>query len=425
MNPGLDTLRHKLEQTLALRRKKGRLIEPPSPAKLDGLIDFSSNDSLSLTTPGILTEAFLKQLEMHSAFTIGSTSSRILDGTKQYLIDLERDIAKFHRAETAMFFNSGYDANVALWSTIPQPGDFILYDEYAHASIHDGMRRGRATTLSFKHNDCQAFKLCLEKIRTENSGIAEGRQVVFVALESFYSMDGDSAPVVELLEVAHKALPRKNFVFSIDEAHSNGIMGPNGSGFVCHYGLEEHFPIRLQTCGKALGSTGAALLCNETIKSVLINYARGIIFSTAPSFLSVAAVRAGYDIIGSKEGVDRRKRLQSNVYRFYTQLTSHADWPQIKRKGTIYLPTEHTWYLGPFQSPIVPLVPRHDLAVDLEKYLEQAKYRVSTVHYPIVPDRTGRVRIVLHADHTPQQIDHVVELIMQWANKQGARGARL
>lgn len=266
MNPGLETLCHKLEQTLALRREQGRLIEPPSPAKLDSLIDFSSNDSLSLTTSGILTEAFLKQLEMHPVFTVGSTSSRVLDGTKQYLLDLERDLAKFHRAETAMFFNSGYDANVALWSTIPQPGDFILYDEYAHASIHDGMRRGRATTLSFKHNDCQAFKSCLEKLRTENSGIAEGRQVVFVALESFYSMDGDSAPVVELLEVAHKALPRKNFIFSIDEAHSNGIMGPNGSGFVCHYGLEEHFPIRLQTCGKALGSTGGECLafsCNQ------------------------------------------------------------------------------------------------------------------------------------------------------------------
>ncbi|KAL5358887.1 class II aminotransferase/8-amino-7-oxononanoate synthase [Aspergillus floccosus] len=425
MNRGLDTLCHKLEQTLALRREKGRLIDPPSPAKLDDMIDFSSNDSLSLSTSGALTEAFMNEIKTHPAFTVGSTSSRILDGTKQYLLDLERDIAKFHRAESAMFFNSGFDANVALWSTIPQPGDFILHDEYVHASIHDGMRRGRATTLSFKHNDCQAFGSCLEKIRTENSGIAEGSQVVFIALESFYSMDGDSAPVVELLEVAHKALPRKNFIFSIDEAHSNGIVGPNGSGFVCHYGLEEQIPIRLQTCGKALGSTGAALLCNETIKFTLLNYARGVIFSTAPSFVSAAAVRAGYDIIGSKEGENRRKRLQNNVYRFYQQLTSHPDWPQIKRKGTIYLPTEHTWYLGPFQSPIVPVVPRHDLAVDLGKYLEQAKYWVNTVHYPIVPEKMDRVRIVLHADNTPQQIDHVVELIMQWAKTQGAREARL
>ena len=122
------------------------------------------------------------------------------------------------------------------------------------------MRRGRATTMSFQHNDCQAFGSCLEKIRTHNSGIATGSQVVFIALESFYSMDGDSAPVVKLLEIAHKALPRKNFIFSIDEAHSNGIVGPNGSGFVCHYGLEEQFPIRLQTCGKALGSTGGECL---------------------------------------------------------------------------------------------------------------------------------------------------------------------
>ncbi|GES57739.1 class II aminotransferase/8-amino-7-oxononanoate synthase [Aspergillus terreus] len=388
----MNTLCHKLEETLAVRRQKGRLIDPPSPAKLDGMVDFSSNDSLSLSTSGVLTEAFLNELKMHPNFT--------------YLLDLERDIAKFHGAETAVFFNSGYDANVAVWSTIPQPGDFIVYDEYVHASIHDGMRRGRANSMPFKHNDCDAFRSCLEKVQTENPDIAKGDQVVFVALESFYSMDGDPAAAIELLEVAHQALPPKNFIFYIDEAHSNGVVGPNGSGFVCHYGLEEHFPIRLQTCGKALGSTGAALLCNETVKFTLLNYARGVIFSTAPS-VSAAAVRAGYDIIGSEEGENRRKRLQ--------------DWPQVKRKGTIYLPTEDTWYLGPFQSPIVPVVPRPDLAVDLGKYLEQEEYWVNTVHYPIVPNKMDRVRIVLHADNTPEQIDHLVELIVEWATKQMGR----
>ncbi|EAU38565.1 predicted protein [Aspergillus terreus NIH2624] len=398
----MNTLCHKLEETLAVRRQKGRLIDPPSPAKLDGMVDFSSNDSLSLSTSGVLTKAFLNELKMHPNFTVGSTSARSLDGTRQYLLDLERDVAKFHGAETAMFFNSGYDANVAVWSTIPQPGDFIVYDEYVHASIHDGMRRGRANSMPFKHNDCDAFRSCLEKVQTENPDIAKGEQVVFVALESFYSMDGDPAAAVELLEVAHETLPLKNFIFYIDEAHSNGVVGPNGSGFVCHYGLEGHFPIRLQTCGKALGSTGAALLCNETVKFTLLNYARGVIFSTAPSF--------------------RRKRLQDHVYRFYRQLTSHPSWPQVKRKGTIYLPTEDTWHVGPFQSPIVPVVPRPDLPVDLGKYLEQEKYWVNTVHYPIVPNKMDRVRIVLHADNTPEQIDHLVELIMEWATKQMGKG---
>lgn len=180
----------------------------------------------------------------------------------------------------------------------------------------------------------------------------------------------------------------------------------------------------------------AALLCNETVKFTLLNYARGVIFSTAPSFVSAAAVRAGYDIIGSEEGENvshslhpeicpastdnnqRRKRLQDHVYRFYRQLTSHPSWPQVKRKGTIYLPTEDTWHVGPFQSPIVPVVPRPDLAVDLGKYLEQEKYWVNTVHYPIVPNKMDRVRIVLHADNTPEQIDHLVELIVEWATKQ-------
>ncbi|KAL4897488.1 class II aminotransferase/8-amino-7-oxononanoate synthase [Aspergillus ambiguus] len=421
MSSGLEILCHKLEETMALRREKGRLIEPPSPGKLKDMIDFSSNDSLSLSTSGALTRAFLRQLQLHPGFTVGSTSSRILDGTKQYLLDLERDIAKFHRAEAAMFFNSGYDANVAVWSTIPQPGDFVVYDEYVHASIHDGMRRGRANTMTFRHNDPNALKLCLETIRSENVDVSEGNQVVFIALESFYSMDGDAAAVVELLEAAHSTLPLKNFIFSIDEAHSNGIIGPDGSGFICEYGLEDQFPIRLQTYGKGMGSTGAALLCNETIKSGLINYARGVVFSTAPSFVSAAAVRAAYDIIASDEGKNRRRRLQENVRHFYHRLTSHAKWPEVKRKGILYLPTEKSWGSGPFQSPIVPIVPRPGLAVDLGKHLEAAKYWVNTVHYPIVPKNMDRIRIVLHTDNDIRQIDHVVELIMEWAMKQMGR----
>ncbi|KAF9884544.1 synthase [Aspergillus nanangensis] len=415
MSSGFNILCTKLEQTLALRQEKGRLIDPPSPAKLQEMADFSSNDSLSLSSSGALTRAFLNQLKKHPNFTIGSTSSRILDGTKQYLLDLERDIAKFHGAEAAVFFNSGYDANVAVWSTIPQSGDIVVYDEYVHASIHDGMRRGRADTIAFKHNDSHALGLCLEKIQKENAGIAKGTRVVFIALESFYSMDGDAVAATQLLEVAHKTLPRKNFIFSIDEAHSNGLIGPKGSGFICHHGLENQFPIRLQTCGKGMGSSGATLLCNETIKFTLLNYARGVIFSTAPTFLTAAAVRAGYDLIASDEGENRRRRLQENISRFYRKLTSHAKWSEVKSKGVLYLPTEETWHLGPFQSPIVAVIPQSKLAADLGNYLAESGYWVNTVHFPIVPNDMDRIRIVLHTDNTAEQIDRVVELIMEWA----------
>ncbi|RMJ25142.1 8-amino-7-oxononanoate synthase, partial [Aspergillus sp. HF37] len=253
---GQEILSQKLQSALERRYHDGRLIEPPSPAALAEMVDFGSNDTLSLSSSGALTQTFLSQLRKNPDFRVGSTSTRIFEGTTQYLKDLEHDLAQLHGAETALFFNSGYDANVAIWSTIPQPGDFILHDEYVHASIHDGMRRGRATTISFPHNDCDGFRRCLQNLRDEHYHVAEGNALVFVSLESFYSMDGDSAPVQEMVHTAGKTLPRQNVVFSIDEAHSNGLVGPNGSGFVCYYGMERQFALRLHTYGKAFSSHG-------------------------------------------------------------------------------------------------------------------------------------------------------------------------
>ncbi len=252
----MDILSHKLRVVLDNRRKNGRLIDPPLPDELKRMADFGTNDTLSLSTSGALSERFMDQLRMYPNFHVGGTSSRIFEGTKQYLIDIEHDLARFHGAEVGMFFNSGYDANVAVWSTLPQPGDIVLYDEYAHASIHDGMRRGRAKTIPFRHNSCDSLRDCLKNVLSESPGISKGENVVFISLESFYSMDGDAAPVRGLIEVARKELPLSNFLFSIDEAHSNGLVGPNGSGFVCYHGLEKEFPIRVNTCGKALGSAG-------------------------------------------------------------------------------------------------------------------------------------------------------------------------
>lgn len=252
----MDILSHKLRVALSNRRKDGRLIEPPLPAELKNMADFGTNDTLSLSGSGALTKKFLSQLRTYPNFSVGSTSSRIFEGTRQYLIDLERDLAKFHGAEAGMFFNSGYDANVAIWSTLPQPGDIVLYDEYVHASIHDGMRRGRAKTISFQHNSSISLRDSLRNVLRDSTRIAKGENVVFISLESFYSMDGDAAPVQKLIDVARRELPLSNFLFSIDEAHSNGLVGPNGSGFVCYHGLEKELPMRLNTCGKALGSAG-------------------------------------------------------------------------------------------------------------------------------------------------------------------------
>ncbi|RHZ67259.1 hypothetical protein CDV55_100361 [Aspergillus turcosus] len=421
---GKRILSRKLQSTLEERGRDKRLIEPAEPEVIAQMVDFGSNDTLSLATSGALTRAFLDQLRKNPNFIVGSTSTRIFEGTTKYLRDLELHLARFHKAESALFFNSGYDANVAIWSTIPQPGDFVLYDEYVHASIHDGMRRGRATAVSFAHNNCDSFRRALEDLRDQHPAVADGRQVVFIALESFYSMDGDAAPIHEMLDIAKRTLPSGNAMFSVDEAHSNGLVGPNGSGFVCHYGLEKEIGLRLHTCGKALGSNGGVVLASPIIKQTLINYARSVIFSTAPSFVALAAVKAGYEIIASEDGDKRRQRLQQNIRHFHRKLTSHPQWATVKARAIIQLPTENIWNTGPFQSPIIPLVTPPGESIELAEHMHRAKFWANPVRYPIVPKKLDRVRVTVHADNTEEQIDAVVDVIMAWAMKRAEQSER-
>lgn len=205
--------------------------------------------------------AFFDELAKNPNFTLGSSGSRLMDGNHSYVEALEHDLAQFHGAETGLFFNSGFDANGAVFSVIPQPGDAIVYDELVHASIHDGMRNSRATTRRmFLHNDIESFKQVLTDLRDQHGSIGSGNSTVLVSLESVYSMDGDIAPLEELVQGAKDVLPHKNFQFIIDEAHSTGLIGPKGTGLVCALGLENEFAIRLHTFGKALGSHGGAFL---------------------------------------------------------------------------------------------------------------------------------------------------------------------
>ncbi|OQE18155.1 hypothetical protein PENFLA_c022G03043 [Penicillium flavigenum] len=442
---GKIILSQKLQFALDERDRDHRLISPPDPSTIAQMVDFGSNDTLSLATSGALTRSFEDQLRKNPDFIVGSTSTRIFEGTTQYLKELEVYMAQFHNAESALFFNSGYDANVALWSTIPQNGDFVLYDQYVHASIHDGMRRGRAQTIMFAHNDCASFRQCLESLRDQNPRIADGSNVVFVALESFYSMDGDEAPIHELLDIAKTTLARGNFIFSVDEAHSNGLLGPNGSGFISYHGLEKEIGLRVHTFGKALGSNGgtvpiplcrdlqadlitlAVILAEPTIKFNLINYARSVIFSTAPSFVALAAVKAGYEILASEDGERRRRALQENIRYFHKTFLNHPKWAAVKKEEIIQIPNEKSWNSEILQSPIIPLVTPPNESTGLAGHMHRAKFWANPVRYPIVPKGMDRVRISIHADNTEEQIEDVIEVIMEWAKYRAeqARKARL
>ncbi|KAJ4251859.1 hypothetical protein NW762_011156 [Fusarium torreyae] len=245
----------KLEEQLAARlsdRAKRSQLRRLTTFPADN-VDFSSNAYLSLSLVPEIRTAYHSLLEKHADPPpfLGSGGSRLLDGNSTLAENLERDIAAFHNAPAGLLFNSGFDANVGLVSCLPQPGDIIVYDELIHASAHDGMKLSRAAQrIAFKHNCVDGnggLNSVLEGLKTEKS--------VFILVEGVYSMDGDVAPLKEILECVKLRLPDNSYII-VDEAHSTGIFGKQGRGLVCELGLEKEIFVRLHTFGKAMSSFG-------------------------------------------------------------------------------------------------------------------------------------------------------------------------
>lgn len=255
-SPKPKTLVDSLANALAQREAKSsrrRLTVLPQTA-----VDFSSNDFLSLSTSPVYRNRFLSHLNnTPESFPFASGGSRLLDGNSAYAEDLERFVASFHQAPTALLFNSGYDANVGVLSSIPQPGDLILYDELIHASAHEGMRLSRAgIRKGFAHSSPNGLKEALRSQIETDPKIENGTRNVLIVIESIYSMDGDVAPIKEFIQVVDELLPLGNGYFIVDEAHATGVFGPRGSGVVQQLGVQDRMFIRVHTFGKALASHG-------------------------------------------------------------------------------------------------------------------------------------------------------------------------
>jgi 8-amino-7-oxononanoate synthase len=230
-----------------------RTLVPSPPTS----VDFSSNDFLSLSTSPSLRSAFLHELASDSPFRLGSGGSRLLDGNSVYAEDLERDIATFHRGPAGLLFNSGFDANSGFFACVPQPGDILLYDQAIHASVHDGMRLSRAEIrIPIAHNSVNDLRRVLQEQVDRDPLVQQGTRNVFVAVESVYSMDGDRAPLLEIVELVERLLPAGNGLVVVDEAHATGVFGPLGRGLVSELGLENRIFARLHTFGKALACGG-------------------------------------------------------------------------------------------------------------------------------------------------------------------------
>jgi 8-amino-7-oxononanoate synthase len=219
--------------------------------------DFASCDILSFGTSGALRKGFLEELANNPNFQLGSHGSRLVDGNSEYMEKLEQDVADYHGAEAALIVNSGGLANESIFETIPRPGDAIVYDELIHASVHEGLKHSLCLCKkSFKHNNVDSFIDTLIEVRDSQTQIRNGKRSVLVSVEGFYSMDGDVCPLRELIEAAKEIFPSGNVQFIIDEAHSSGIIGPNGGGLVNALGLEKEVAVRMHTFGKALAGSG-------------------------------------------------------------------------------------------------------------------------------------------------------------------------
>lgn len=233
-----------------------RLTLPPANAA-----DFSSNDFLSLSTSPLLRSTFLTELARQPDHPLGSGGSRLLDGNSVYAEALENTIATFHNAAAGLLFNSGFDANSGVFGCMPQEGDAVVYDELIHASVHEGMRLSRARLrLPFLHNSLSSFREVLQGVLQDDPAVQEGTRNVFIAIESLYSMDGDLAPLSQMVDIAETLFPLRNAHFVVDEAHATGVIGPRGRGLVCELGLEERIFARLHTFGKALACNGGLRL---------------------------------------------------------------------------------------------------------------------------------------------------------------------
>jgi 8-amino-7-oxononanoate synthase len=250
-------LEQTLQSLLERRRSNSTLRKLTLPTA--NQVDFSSNDFLSLSRSPQLKSLYLQELQ-ETNIALGSGGSRLLDGNSTYAEELENDIAQFHGAEAGLLFNSGFDANAGFFACVPQPNDIIVHDELVHASVHDGMRLSRACgVMAFKHNSVENLRRVLRQIVDGKGAVGRRKGSVIVAVESIYSMDGDVAPLKEIVDAVDEILGRESGHVVVDEAHSTGVLGSRGRGLVSELGLEDRIFARLHTFGKALACNGGQL----------------------------------------------------------------------------------------------------------------------------------------------------------------------
>ena len=351
------------------------------------LVNFSSNDYLGLASHPEIASAMA---EAAQRWGTGSTASRLICGTSAEHAALEEEIAAAKGTEAALVFSTGVAAATGTIPALVGRGDVVILDKLAHACLIDGVHASGAKMRVFPHNDLAKLESHLKWARETHP---KGRHLIVT--ESVFSMDGDLAPLREIVELKE----RHGAILFLDEAHAVGVRGLGAQGLAGELGLAERIEIQMGTLGKALGVSGGYIAGSRTLIDFLINRARSFIFSTAPSPAIAAASRASLRIVQSPEGDALRKRLQENLRLF-------ADAMKAK--------------LPP--SAIMPLIlGGEERALSEAARLQEAGFFVPAIRYPTVPRNTARLRITLSAAQSHEQIRGLAAALREGSSEQDYR----
>ena len=382
-----------LTDKLEIRKQNNALRKLPLPNKLT---DFSSNDYIGFSKNKAIFEETHQYLIDSDCLQNGATGSRLISGNHKVYQEAETHIANFHQTVSALIFNSGYDANVGFFSSVPQKGDLILYDELCHASIRDGIQLSNAKSYKFKHNDFEDLERlivnCNESKRGHlaNTSSFQLPASIYIVTETVFSMDGDCPNMEELVAVSEKY----GCYLVVDEAHALGVFGSTGEGLVQMLGLQDQVFARIMTFGKGLGCHGAAIVGSFQLKDYLINFSRSFIYTTGLSPHSVATILVAYQHLETEKKTI--EQLRENIVHFNQE------------KNLLGLKPMFVWSKSAIQSAIIP---GNQNVKSLAKQIQEKGFDVKAILSPTVPEGQERLRFCIHSYNSKEEISEVLGLL--------------
>jgi 8-amino-7-oxononanoate synthase len=371
-------------------------------------VDFSSNDYLGFSKSETIFDASHQYLVDNQLKENGATGSRLLSGNHVLFAETESMLCEFHESEAALIFNSGYDANIGFFSSVPQRGDIILYDEYIHASIRDGITMSNAKSYKFKHNDLQDLKEKISRFTRNDfedekmsfrTNVGNLKNEIYIVTESVFSMDGDAPDLNAFSEFCAE----NKYFLVVDEAHAIGVCGQKGSGEVQRLEIQNAVFARIITFGKALGCHGAAVLGSNELKKYLINFSRSFIYTTALPPHSLATIKTAYNqlIILSDNEESQLKKLYKNIKYFNSEINKN---------------NLQNHFINSNSAIHCCVISGNKKVKSIAQKIQEKRFDVKAILSPTVPEGQERLRFCLHSYNSKKEIQEVLNVLSTFVN---------